>query len=319
MFGKKRLIILVGFLFLLLPSQAWSVQVERGTFHDAARKRDVLFKAFWPKAAIGPLPVVIFSHGLGGTREVAAYLGNGLAKAGYLSIHIQHAGSDRGEIGQVRSRREAIHNLRKSLRNPKNFLNRMQDLPFVVSELERRNHAGPWAGRLDMERVGMAGHSYGARSTMYAAGEKGGGVGASFKVRRIRAGVVLSPGLPRRQVDLAQTYSEIDIPLFHITGTKDGSPIQKNLAPIQRTKPYQLIPAGDQYLLVLKDADHATFSGSRVRTGREKPKDPIHLTAIVRGVVAFFDAFLRGDSAKKRWLQTQFKKGLSAEDRFEFR
>jgi len=33
-------------------------------------------------------------HGLGGTREGLAYLGEALAAAGYATVHLQHAGSD---------------------------------------------------------------------------------------------------------------------------------------------------------------------------------------------------------------------------------
>ena len=44
------------------------------TVRDEARKRDVPLGVYSP-AAIDPAPVVLFSHGLGGSRENNSYLG----------------------------------------------------------------------------------------------------------------------------------------------------------------------------------------------------------------------------------------------------
>ena len=313
--------LLPAFIAVLVLSAAVveAADIETGRFHDSNRGRDIPYKAYWPATVTGPVPVVIFSHGLGGTREAATYLGEALADAGYLSIHIQHAGSDRSAGGNARSRQERRENLRRSVRDRSTLLNRLQDVPFVVDELARRNRSGKWAGRMDLSRIGMAGHSYGARSTMYAAGERVGPRARSFKEPRIKAGVVLSPNTPRRRFDPAVSYQDIDIPLFHITGTEDGDPSRGSFGPSQRIKPYQLGSAGEKYLLVLKDADHATLSGNRVKRGRAKPKDRAHLAAVTNGAVAFFDAYLRGETAKQNWLRNQFPKRLAQDDRFEYR
>jgi predicted dienelactone hydrolase len=41
-----------------------------------------------------PQPVILFSHGLGGSKENSAYLGNFWAAAGYIAVFMQHKGSD---------------------------------------------------------------------------------------------------------------------------------------------------------------------------------------------------------------------------------
>src|SRR6266487_2307473 len=46
----------------------------RVDWHDAARNRDVPAKIYFPAASAGPFAVIIFSHGLGGTREGYEYL-----------------------------------------------------------------------------------------------------------------------------------------------------------------------------------------------------------------------------------------------------
>jgi hypothetical protein len=46
-------------------------------------------------AAATALPLVVFSHGIGGSRQGYSYLGRHWASQGYASLHLQHVGSDR--------------------------------------------------------------------------------------------------------------------------------------------------------------------------------------------------------------------------------
>ena len=70
---------------------AFSVSTHYETWTDAARGRDIKVKLYAPDNPTPP-PVVIFSHGLGGSVEAASYLGERLASWGILSVHIQHPG-----------------------------------------------------------------------------------------------------------------------------------------------------------------------------------------------------------------------------------
>jgi predicted dienelactone hydrolase len=307
------------FILLLAPIAGTAGEVEKGQFHDRDRDRKVPFTAYWPNLESVPTPVVIFSHGLGGTRETASYFGRALAGAGYVSIHIQHHGSDGDLVSHVQSRADRRQILRASLRNFQNFADRLDDIPFVIDELGRRNNVGQWAGRFDLSRIGMAGHSYGARSTMYAAGEFVGLIGGSAREPRIKAAVVLSPNLPKRDIEPDRHYGGIRIPLFHVTGTLDDDPAMGPGSASRRTLPFKLIPHSPQYLLVLDGADHATFSGTRLGTDTEKPGDKAHTTTVSRAAVAFFDAHLRGLSSKENWIESKFSHSLASGDHFEFK
>ncbi|MEY2953463.1 MAG: hypothetical protein RLZZ401_1550, partial [Pseudomonadota bacterium] len=58
--------------------------------------RGIAAKLYLPLAqSAGPVPLVVFSHGLGGSREGYSYLGKYWASKGYASLHLQHPGSDR--------------------------------------------------------------------------------------------------------------------------------------------------------------------------------------------------------------------------------
>ena len=56
---------------------------------DDARERSIPLKIYRPKEADGPLPVVLMSHGLGGTREGLSYLAEHWASHGYACVVMQ--------------------------------------------------------------------------------------------------------------------------------------------------------------------------------------------------------------------------------------
>jgi predicted dienelactone hydrolase len=301
---------------LLFASE--SIEIKYGDWQDKDRDRIIPYKVYYPQPLVGDFPVVLFSHGLGGSREAAAYLGKYLAKNGYIVFHIQHPGSD-ASVWKDQGRGSALKALTRSLSKPQNALNRFKDIPFVIDQLEEMQESSDiFQGHFDLNRIGMAGHSYGGRSTLVAAGERLSRRLISFKEPRLAAGVVLSPNLPRANADLEKAYEEIDIPLFHITGTQDKSPLpnERDMDPIQRTKPYEHIDSSPQYLLVLDQADHMTFSGRRLESRHEKELDKQHIKAVQTGVLAFFDAYLKKDDRSKEWLLNQFKQTLDNKDRF---
>ncbi|MFO7899612.1 MAG: dienelactone hydrolase, partial [Planctomycetota bacterium] len=103
-------------------------------------------------------PVVLFSHGLGGSRKGCAYLGKHWAARGYVAVFVQHPGSDTSVWKEVPpgERMAAI----KRAASARNFLLRVRDIPAVLDQLGRWNAAEghPLRGRLDLDRVGMSGH-----------------------------------------------------------------------------------------------------------------------------------------------------------------
>ena len=76
------------------PAPTSEVANSKLDWHDAKRDRNVPVKIYFPKDGPGPFPVVVFSHGLGGSRDGYEYLGRHWAGCGYVSVHVQHIGSD---------------------------------------------------------------------------------------------------------------------------------------------------------------------------------------------------------------------------------
>jgi dienelactone hydrolase len=298
------------------------VTTSYGQWQDTRRQRSIPYKLYRPGQLEGIYPVVIFSHGLGGSTEAAPYLGEYLAAHGYICFFVQHGGSDDG-LWKGKPLSQIKPAVKASLQEPENFINRMEDIPFVVSQLPQVNAVdAQLKGHLNLDAVGMAGHSYGARSTMIAAGEKISGTITKYKVPEIRAGVVLSPNTPERvRGNLADYYTGINIPLFHITGTRDDDNItgNANFDPVQRTIPYQNIGSSPQYLLVLDGANHMDFGGGGSRRKFAATSTSRYVQAVQQGVLAFLDAYLKGNGQQKDWLRNKYKSTLEKSDRFEWK
>lgn len=69
---------------LAVPQPAAS-DVQDMDVNDASRDRIIPIKVYLP-AEKRPAPVVLFSHGLGGSREGSAYLGRHWAARGYVAV-----------------------------------------------------------------------------------------------------------------------------------------------------------------------------------------------------------------------------------------
>ncbi len=307
----RLLLALSAFLFLAFPALAapWKadpgpekVEVLLGAWHDAARNRDVPYKIYYPATAKGPRPAVIFSHGLGGSREAATYLGEHLASWGYVAVHIQHPGSDESVWRGMTDREDIIRALTKATRDIDVIRNRFEDVPFALDQLQLMNAQGPLAGRIDMTRLGMSGHSFGAVGTLTAAGQSMRLAGTRYKEPRFKAAIAYSPNKPAGRGDPAHVYDEITIPILHFTGTEDMNPLDPGQPVSDRQIPFRTIPAHGQYLVVLNGGDHMVFGGQSPRQ-RDSSKDETFHRLIDEMSVAFWDAYLMDDAAALAWLR----------------
>jgi hypothetical protein len=297
-------------------------KTEYGKFYDEKRKREIPYKVYYPDALQGIYPVVIYSHGLGGSVEGGAYLGEHLSQNGYICFHIQHEGSDESVYKNAKNKEEAFKLLSESIKDYKNAINRFQDVPFAVSRIIELNSAdGLFNNHLDTNNIAIIGHSYGAKSVLISAGEKIANGMFSFKDSRLKVGVALSPSLPIDESgDLKKIYSDINIPLFHITGTNDGDPLNQksSFTPEDRTKPYRNISGAPQYLLVLYKAVHSSFSGVKERS-TDDPYIDEHIENVKKGVTAFLNYYLKNNDKDGSWLKNEYKNTLSSKDTFEWK
>lgn len=261
---------------------------------DEARARTLPIRIRMPEGAPGQRPVLVFSHGLGGSIRAAEYLAEHMVSHGWVVINLQHPGSDESIIGEGDF---------FGFGNLENSILRHEDVFFVVDQIEARAPDGPvLGGRIDPARIAMSGHSFGAVTTNYAAGQQYARQvePASWKEPRFKAAVALSPDLPTVlfATDYLTSYRDITMPILHVTGTEDDA---NNIGPERRIPPFQFIMHAPRYQLVLDGADHDVLSG-RSR-GAPQPKDEIHYRMIRALVLAFLEGHVNGDAAALGYLR----------------
>ncbi|SFH82777.1 alpha/beta hydrolase family protein [Planctomicrobium piriforme] len=281
---------------------------------DAARQREVPIRVYLGTQTT-PSPVILFSPGLGGSREFYGYVAKPWAARGYSVVVLQHPGSDSDVWQQVRPADRATA-LRQAV-NPQNFLLRAQDVSVVLDQLQAWSQIPRHAvgQRLDLGRVGMSGHSFGAVTTQSVSGERFGRAAKSLTDARIKAAIAMSPSVPR-QGDAKLAFGDVKIPWLLMTGTKDDSPIG-NVDVASRLAVFPTLPPGEKYELVLNNAEHSAFS-DRALAGDRSTRNPNHHKAIIAISTAFWDAYLKEDAAAKAWLDgAGAKSALESGDRWQ--
>ncbi len=265
---------------------------------DKEREREIPLRIYFP-ADRTPAPVVLFSHGLGGSREGNAYMGRHWAGRGYVVVFLQHPGSDTSVWQNVPlSERMAALKQAASLRN---FLLRVQDVASVLDQLVDWNQieGHGLAGRIDLKQVGMSGHSFGAVTTQAVSGQ---GIllgRPTYTDSRIQAAIAFSPSTPRLG-SANRAFGAVLIPWMLMTGTRDLAVIGK--ADLEsRLAVYPALPPGGKYELVLDRAKHSAFT-ERVLPGDTETRNPNHHRVILALSTAFWDAWLRQDAGARAWL-----------------
>lgn len=299
-----------------VPSQAGDYDpligvVAIGAFRDLvvsddSREREIPVLVSLP-AGDAAAAVILFSHGLGGSRRGNAYIRDHWTKRGYATVFMQHPGSD--EVAwrdeEPRRRFQAM----AAAASVTNMRARVGDVGAILDALESWNSdpTHPLNGKLDLEHIGMAGHSFGARTTQAVAGQAGWSSG-STRDPRLDAAVVFSPSSPKVG-SVAAAFGAVDIPWLLMTGTEDvaaigGATVNERLAV------FPVLPAGNKYELVFDGGAHHAFTDHS--NPRLSPRNPNHHRVIKAFTTAFWDAFLRDDSGAAGWL-----KGTGSRDMLE--
>jgi len=282
---------------LAVNSLSPSAQLDL-TIHDLARDRQIPVRVYLPERG-GHLPVVLLSHGLGGSRQGSAFLGEHWSARGYVAVFLQHPGSDdsvwKGQplAGRMQSMEKAA--------SVKNLLLRVQDVHAVLNQLETwtADTTGPLSGRLDLAHVGMSGHSFGAVTTQAVSGESFPVGGQNLTDPRIKAAVVFSPSVPGT-ASAQKAFGTVTIPWLLMTGTKDVAPIGHTDLK-SRLAVYPALQGAAKYELVLHNAEHSVFT-DRSLPGDHEPRNPNHHRVILALSTAFWDAYLRSDADAIAWL-----------------
>ena len=252
------------------------------TLHDSGRNREIPLKIYYPGHISGSLPLIVFSHGYGGSREGYEYLGRGWADAGYIVIFPTHIGSDADALAQLGLRGASDPAIAFEMQRQ-----RASDVRFILSSLKLIDkQVRDIHGKINNKQIGVGGHSMGAGTALLIGGATAAapnGAAQSFREKHVRAVIAISPQGPGEEGFSEHSWDKVGVAVLTMSGTRDrgigGQP------PEWRTQPYQHLPAGNKYQVIVNGAEHLTFAaGGRFRG------------CILQETTAFWDTYLRGQA-----------------------
>jgi dienelactone hydrolase len=307
-----RLTVLLILAFGLAAGEPWTGSLAAGP--EIHRDLDLplpdgtlaAVRIHHPAQGAGPWPVVIFSHGLGGSRSSYGFLAQRWSAHGYLVIQPNHPGSDTDAF-RGKPRADLTANLRRATTDPAILAGRPALIARLIDALPALEQAMPaLAGKVDRTRIGVGGHSFGAWTTMCVAGMRQGMRGDHADTRPI-AFAALSPTGPSA-LQTAADWAACRRPLLVMTGSNDRQPAfltppGEERAGAWRRKVYDHLPAGDKLLAWFDGGIHSTYSGgaSAMLMGGDRP-DATQVEAVAVITLAWWDAHLRKDVRAQAWL-----------------
>lgn len=285
-------------------------KLERGPFKimtitevnlkDARRQKELRLRINHPDGK-GPFPVIIYSHGAGGSKDEMLALTEHWASHGYITIQPDH--SDSVPISEFKI------GARPDLSD---WQNRPADISFIIDSLEELKKKDPaLKGKLNAKRIGVSGNSFGAHTTQLIGGAKVFVAGAerSFRDKRVTAVIPMSPQGPGEALT-EKSWEEFATPMLVMTGSRDGT--RTGQPPEWRKKPYELSPKGDKYLIWVEGLDHG-FGGIGGRPVRGGSPNEDHIQYTKMATVAFWDTYLKDSKEARAYLESDklpaFSKG----------
>jgi predicted dienelactone hydrolase len=298
--------------YKLVPGP-WPVGViDRLVLKDQRRHKNVEVTVRYPRAngtrTRASWPLVVFSHGAGGSRAAFPELTTHWASHGYVVVVPTHADS------------VALRALRQNARRAFDVdqLDRLADVVLVVDSLEQIEKKmdgfhGRRAMRIDRDRIGIAGHSAGALTAQMAVGVKvrlsrGSGESELKSVGdpRFKAAIVISGQGTINRMLTRDSWNELARPFLVITGSKDVVPISRE-TPESRQEPFLLARPGQKFLLFIEGATHSSYAGRATMPASGAPLVTDADLRMITGVtssatLAFWDAYLENDDHAREYL-----------------
>lgn len=235
----------------------------------------------------GRFPLVVFSHGNGGSRNQNTFWCDYLASHGYIIVSADHTGNARWTIIDGKPIVFQGGERNNSARD------RPLDVRFLLDQMIKWDKGADkrFAGRIDTEHAAITGMSFGSFTAHWAADQE----------PRFKAVIAMS-GAPPAHANLA-------VPSLRMLGTEDRT---LNVAGNTSIRDNHAKHTGPSYLLELKNGGHYSFTdmfkinknfgdgvgqGKRRDTGAPFDFTPMEMTyKIINSYsVAFLGYYLKGE------------------------
>ncbi|MGW7542018.1 alpha/beta hydrolase family protein [Streptomyces sp. NPDC054770] len=273
------------------------------TLSVPGRPVDLQLRVSAPATGTG-LPVILLSHGHGGSHNLSslngyAPLANLWAAAGFAVVQPTHLSS-----------RTLSRKLAGAPGAPFFWRSRAEDMSRILDRLDEVENTVPQlAGRLDHGRIAVAGHSLGGHTASLLLGARitdpDTGTEVNLSEPRIKAGVLLAApgrggdilnGPMAEKVPFFRTtdFSTMTTPTLVVVGDKDDSRHFTDIGPDWHADPYRLAPA-PKTLLTLFGAEHLLGGVSGYDADETTDENPERVAALGQLTAAYLRTQLRPD------------------------
>ena len=325
----------------LRQSGPYAVKKEVWNLTDTTRNRSLYADIYIPQTQGGRIPVIVFSHGLASRPEDYAQGFEKLASHGFLIAAPQHPGSD--SIWA----KEVLEGYHRDAFDLNDFINRPKDISFMIDELERRN-ASQFQNRLDLQNIGMAGHSFGGYTGLAIAGAEIDFGHLKKDCDRLYSGINVALLLECRALDLPrETYnfrdervtavfvanpvnrgifgqkglSKITIPIMLGSGSYDPA----TPPALEQATSFTWLSSPQKYWAMVEGQAHVNFS--ELDAGLSKsiesltqltlPSQDLIVDYASSIQIAFFEVYLNQNEKFRPYLQSAYAEYLSQGEEFK--
>jgi predicted dienelactone hydrolase len=272
--------------------------------HDAKRDKALHVRVFYPNDP-GLYPVIVFSHGAGGSQSCCEALTRHWATYGYVTLQPTHDDSTAQRRNAGEEDINVLKAVRDALKKPALWQSRPQDISFVLDSLPALQKRVPaLAGKLDAQHIGVGGHSMGAFTADAIAGalvDLPGHPATNFADPRVKAVLLLSPQGPGEFGLTDHSWDRLTLPLLSMTGSLDLG--AGNQGPEWKKIPFERSQPGGKYHVFIRGANHMSFIAADTLPGRAAQGDSI-LGYTNCASLAFWDAYLKADPVARNYLQS---------------
>ncbi len=310
---------------------------------DGTRDRSFYVDVYTPQGTTSErTPVILFSHGLASSPADSSDVLRQLASHGYLVAAPQHPGSDAIWL------QEMLRGLHNDIFDINDFSNRPKDISFVIDELERRNPT-EFNGKLDLEKVGVAGHSFGGYTALALGGatvdlaylkEECVRPYAAINIALLlqcqalrlppdqltnlqddRTAAVVAANPVNRSIFGQQGLAKINVPIIMASGSYDPA----TPPALEQAASFTWLTAPDKYWLIIQGQAHVNFT--KIDPGiNDAIKSMKDITLPSQGLIGgymkaialpFFEVYLRQNDTYKPYLKSSYAEYLGKDEEFK--